>query len=647
MGAARVRRRVPALRCLVGGIAALSLSLFAASTAGAAVRTEFFGIAAGQLDVQDRQGMAAARVQTARFMLKWRDIETSPGSYDWSDRDWFIGGLASQGIRSVPFVWGSPKWVGSGAPGSPPLGTTAEIQAWRNFLKAAVARYGPGGTYWAPGGEYDQDYGTGAPTVPIKSWQVWNEPNLKKYFSPGSTVQEATQKYARMLAISHDAIKAEDPTATIVLAGMPSYGDVTAWKFLNNLYNVGTVKGDFDAAALHPYGCDLDRTGDAITQFRTAMKSHGDGPTPLWLTEFAWGSGPPDEFCKNKGLTGQRDLLVSSFRMILRNRKPWNVQRLFWFLWRDPKAGSYYARLCSICGSAGLLRYDRTPKPAYYAFKSFSAETTPPVASIQGGPKPGGLTNDPTPTFFFASNEAGSTFACHFDRALFHPCGSPVIAAVPLSDGPHTFYVKAIDAPGNESAVVSRSFTVDTNPPAAPQITDTDPNSPANHNIPRIKGVAPSGTTVRLYKTAGCTGAPLVSGTAAQFASPGLGVSVVDNSITVFRASARDAAGNISTCSAARTYVEDSTPPQTTITGGPADSSTDRTPTFTFSSTESGSTFKCRFDSDPFTACSGPGASHTPSTALSLGSHSFEVQATDAAGNADPTPPVRAFTITF
>ena len=39
------------------------------------------------------------------------------------------------------------------------------------------------------------------------------------------------------------------------------------------------------------------------------MKNRGDGATPLWLTEFAWGSGAPDQFCTNKGLAGQRDLL--------------------------------------------------------------------------------------------------------------------------------------------------------------------------------------------------------------------------------------------------------------------------------------------------------------------------------------------------
>jgi hypothetical protein len=622
-------------------VTALAMSLFAPSAKAA--RTEFFGIAQGPLDAQDAQGMAEARVHTERFMIKWREVEATQGSYDWSDRDRLIGTLASRGIRPAPFVWGSPTWVGSGAAARPPVDSAADVLAWQNFLKAAVARYGPGGSYWAD--KYHQVYGASATPLPVQSWQIWNEPNLKKFFSPGATLQQSTQKYARLLQLSHDAIKSKDPKAQIVLAGMPGYGDVTAWRFLNYLYPISGVKADFDAAALHPYGCDLDQTRNIINAFRASMENHDDGATPLWLTELAWGSGPADQFCKNKGLTGQRDLLTSSFKLILQNRKYWNVQRLYWFLWRDPAPGSPYATLCSICGTAGLLNNDRTPKPAYYAFTSFTAETTPPVARIVFGPSEGGFTKDSTPAFYFASNEPGSTFVCHFDAGVFKPCASPLIPGSRLSDGTHTFYVKAIDAPGNESAVVSRSFTVDTVAPATPSVTDTDPNSPANNNAPNVKGSAAAGSTVALYKTVGCTGSPVAVGSPAQFASPGFSVSVADNTTTFFRATARDAAGNVSPCSAARAYVEDSTAPQTTITGGPSGSITDDTPTFSFASSESGSTFKCRFDSDPFAACSGPGASHTPSTPLSHGTHSFAVLATDRAKNTDPTPATSTFTL--
>ena len=106
-----------------------------------------------------------------------------------------------------------------------------------------------------------------------------------------------------------------------------------------------------------------------------------------------------------------------------------------------------------------------------------------------------------------------------------------------------------------------RGFTVDTEAPAAPRITDTDPNSPANDNAPEVKGTAAAGTTVKLFKTASCTGGTTVAqGSAARFASPGITASVPDNTTTAFRARAVDAAGNVSPCSGAFTYVEDSTP---------------------------------------------------------------------------------------
>jgi hypothetical protein len=332
---------------------------------------------------------------------------------------------------------------------------------------------------------------------------------------------------------------------------------VTAWSYLGALYSVSGIKGFFDAVAVHPYGATLNRVRQEIQRMRDVMKRRGDGPTPLWIDEIAWGSAPRDQIGINKGLTGQAEMLRRSFKMILKNRTAWNVEHLFWYHWRDPRRSR---ASCSFCGSAGLLSFHRKAKPALAAFKRFTADKTPPVASITGGPANGGLTNDATPRFKFTSSEPGSSFQCHFDAGPFVPCSSPFTPQAARSNGPHTFYVRAIDAPGNVSAPVSRAFTIDTVPPPTPKILASNPASPANENNPKIQGQAAAGTTVKLFTTAGCAGAPAAQASTAVFGAQGIKVAVGDNTTTAFRATATDAAGNASGCSAPFTYVEDSIP---------------------------------------------------------------------------------------
>jgi CSLREA domain-containing protein len=92
----------------------------------------------------------------------------------------------------------------------------------------------------------------------------------------------------------------------------------------------------------------------------------------------------------------------------------------------------------------------------------------------------------------------------------------------------------------------------------------TDPASPANENNPKVIGNAPTGWDVTLYTDSGCTSAVAGTGTAAEFASPGIAVTVDDNSTTTFYASATDPSDSSKTtgCSVASvTYVEDSIPP--------------------------------------------------------------------------------------
>jgi ELWxxDGT repeat protein len=86
----------------------------------------------------------------------------------------------------------------------------------------------------------------------------------------------------------------------------------------------------------------------------------------------------------------------------------------------------------------------------------------------------------------------------------------------------------------------------------------------------------------------------------------------------------------------------ETTPPETTIDSGPANGATtsEATATFTFSSSEAGSTFECRTDGGGFSACTSPQTVDP----LDVGQHTFEVRATDVVGNTDPTPASRTFT---
>jgi hypothetical protein len=116
-----------------------------------------------------------------------------------------------------------------------------------------------------------------------------------------------------------------------------------------------------------------------------------------------------------------------------------------------------------------------------------------------------------------------------------------------------------------------------------------------------------------------------------------------------FSVQATDAAGNVDPSPASRTWTveasapppPDTTPPDTTIVSSPPATTTETSASFSFNSSESGSTFECKLDSAAFASCASPKSY----SGLSVGAHTFSVQATDAAGNVDPSPASRTWTV--
>jgi hypothetical protein len=88
-------------------------------------------------------------------------------------------------------------------------------------------------------------------------------------------------------------------------------------------------------------------------------------------------------------------------------------------------------------------------------------------------------------------------------------------------------------------------------------VTGVDPASPADNLNPKVKGTAtPADLNVRIYGNATCTGTPLASGTAAEFAGSGITVPVADGSLTTFYAAVADTAAQSACSSTSASYQE-------------------------------------------------------------------------------------------
>jgi hypothetical protein len=196
-----------------------------------------------------------------------------------------------------------------------PRGTAAYVA----FLKALVARYGPNGSLWT-----EQP---ALPRTPIRDWQIWNEPNLTRYWSS----QPFAKPYVRLLRASRRALRAADPGSRTVLAGLPN----ESWIALRQVYRAGG-RGAFDVVALHPYTGRPANVIELIRFARREMRRYHDALTPVWLTELSWPASQgktagPRGFVTTE--SGQAARLEQALALLARDRKRLRIGRVFWYTW--------------------------------------------------------------------------------------------------------------------------------------------------------------------------------------------------------------------------------------------------------------------------------------------------------------------------
>ncbi len=155
----------------------------------------------------------------------------------------------------------------------------------------------------------------------------------------------------------------------------------------------------------------------------------------------------------------------------------------------------------------------------------------------------------------------------------------------------YQIYVTAVDEAGNETTV-QRNIVYDITQPA---VTIDPVTSPTNLNSQVLTGTMEAGATVSVACTTSTVGA-VTYPTATTWTVSLSNMKEGGNAITV---TATDDAGNVSNNLTA-TIVVDTIAPSTTITGEPPDPTNNTSVSFSFMSTEAGSTFQCQLNRREF-----------------------------------------------
>ena len=288
-----------------------------------------------------------------------------------------------------------------------------------------------------------------------------------------------------------------------------------------------------------------------------------------------------------------------------------------------------------IVATGGTTGEDWSSDVALARYHGESVDTVAPDVTFTAGPT--GTTSLVSPQFAFTSSDPDASFACALHgpglTANPEPCTSPRTLG-PLADGAYTLTVRATDPAGN-STTGTRSFTV----AAAPDTTiNTGPSGLTRSTTPQFTFSASKvGSTFecRLDRPGGL-------GSYVACTSPRAYTTTVNGSYT-FSVRATHS-GSIDATPATRSFTVDTVAPETTITGGPAGITNSTVPWFSFTA-PAGSTFACKLDtpagSGSYAACTSP---RTYTTTVN-GRYGFSVRAIDPAGNTDPTPATRSFTV--
>jgi hypothetical protein len=206
--------------------------------------------------------LEGAWIRMARESFDWNRLEPRQGWFEWAKFDQAVEVARAHNVSILGRLEFSAAWASS-APSSAsatdrafyPPASTATFAA---YATAVVNRY--------------KDR--------VHVWEIWNEENSAIFWKPAPSATA----YANLLKAAYAAIKAADPTATVLIGGIVGF-DRT---FMDGIVAAGAWNS-FDALAIHAYVAPGPETSMYSTWLQNA-RAYVDtkGPKPIWITEFGW-----------------------------------------------------------------------------------------------------------------------------------------------------------------------------------------------------------------------------------------------------------------------------------------------------------------------------------------------------------------------
>lgn len=295
---------------------------------------------------------AQAGAGYTRIILRW-DVIQPDSPADWKPAnvpDPLVAAELAAGREVVGLLIGTPSWAS--ADGSKTARAVPDPAAWEAFTRRMAQHY----------------------AGRIKTWVIWNEPDVWMDQHPGKTWDGTEADFALLLKTAYGAIKGVDPSLTVLVGGMTYYWD---WehgrrRYLDRLLEIIAADPDaaaddyfFDGVVYHLY-FNPRQTVDVLDETRASLARYGITGKSIWINET---NAPPSEDPQEPPWSEPR------FRVSLEEQAAFVLQEFALAFSHGAERVEFYKLRNSAdhpesIEPFGLLRADDSPRPAFDAYRT-------------------------------------------------------------------------------------------------------------------------------------------------------------------------------------------------------------------------------------------------------------------------------------